>query len=165
MPSQIRSAYPRFPETFTSLDLQRHYTLSNDERQFALVNTRGGTPLLAFVVLLKTCQYLGYFPALADVPERVVAHLRGQIKNHLPEVQRRERLQVSQVTLYAYHRLIRDRLNIKAFSMETVEPLLRDRLIQAAQTMNWVIDLINVALEVLIKEKYELPAYSMLERS
>lgn len=35
---------------------------------------------------------------------------------------------------------------------------------QAAQTTNWVVDLINVAIEVLIKERYELPAYSTLER-
>jgi len=164
MPSQIRSAYPRFPETFTTLDFQRYYTLSDDEYQLARANTRGGVPLLAFVVLLKTCQYLGYFPLLYEVPEPVVIHLRGQLQEQLSETSQPEHLHVGPTALYSYHRVIRDHLHIKAFRMETVEPLLRRRLTQAAQTLNWTIDLINVALEVLIKEKYELPAYSMLER-
>lgn len=163
MPSQIRSAYPTFPQTFTPIDFQRHYTLNEKERQLALANTRGGTPLLVFAILLKTCQHLGYFPALDEVPEKVVAYLRDQLREQLRDAPS-EPLNVSQPTLYSYHRLIRAHLGIQAFSLEIAEPLLRGRLTQAAQTMNWVTDLINVAIEMLIKENYELPAYSTLER-
>lgn len=117
MPAQIRSDYPRFPDTFTTLDLQRYYTLSATEHQLALANIRGGPPLLAFVVLLKTCQHLGYFPGLAEVPTPIVTHLRGQLKAYFAQAPSPEPLAVSQPTLYIYHRLIRNYLGIQAFSL------------------------------------------------
>ncbi len=164
MPAQIRSAYPVFPETFTPSELQRYYTLSDNDRQLIQANARGGPQVLAFAALLKTCQQLGYFPALEDMPEKIVSHLRSQLLEQLSDDASENGLSLSSRSLYTYHGLIRDHLGIKAFSLEAAEPLLRRRLTEAAQTMNWVADLINVAIEVLIKENYELPAYSTLER-
>lgn len=165
MPAQIRSAYPRFPDALTPRDLERHFTLSDMDRQLADAHARGGVQFLTFLVLLKGIQYLAYFPEVTTVPDRVVLHLRGQLVDRAASLPHRAaELGVSQATLYGYHQTIRQHLDIQAFRWEEVQPLLRGRLAQAAQTMNWVIDLINVAIEILIKERYELPAYSTLER-
>jgi len=164
MPAQIRSAYPRFPDALTPRDLERHFTLSDADRQLADAHARGGVQFLTFIVLLKGIQYLAYFPEVTTVPDRVVLHLRGQLVDRAASLPHRAaELGVSQATLYGYHQTIRQHLNIQAFRWEEAQPLLRGRLAQAAQTMNWVIDLINVAIEILIKERYELPAYSTLE--
>lgn len=72
MPAQIRSAYPRFPDALTPRDLERHFTLSDSERQLADAHARGAVPLLTFLVLLKGIQYLAYFPEVTSVPDRVV---------------------------------------------------------------------------------------------
>ncbi len=165
MPAKIRSAYPSFPDDISFRDLERHFTLNDTDRQLADDTTRGGAPLLTFLVLLKGFQYLAYFPEVTAVPDRIVLHLRGQLVDRAASLPHHAaELGVSQATLYAYHQKIRDHLEIKTFRLDAVQPLLYGRLAQAAQTMNWVIDLINVAIEILIKERYELPAYSTLER-
>ena len=70
MPAQIRSAYPRFPDALTPRDLERHFTLSDADRQLA-----AGVALALFLEFLNNTiksvedvtEHLG-LPTLAIVP-------------------------------------------------------------------------------------------------
>ena len=64
---------------------------------------------------------------------------------------------------YRYHQVIRNYLQVKPYS--SVAKQVATRAIEAAVgVMDHPTDLINVAVETLVKESYELPAFHTLER-
>jgi TnpA family transposase len=159
MASIERTAYPRFTPAPSSKDLLTLYTPTEEEVSFAQHATRSPSHQLTALVLLKTFQRLGYFPHLSDVPETIVQHLRSvrhwgeDVTVGFPEPR----------TLYRHHRLIREYLGVTAFGQAARHVAAR-AVYAAAQTMDNPADLINVALETLIKERYELPSFSTLDR-
>lgn len=73
MISVERTAYPRFSGNLFKSELARLYTPALCEIDLAKRATRGGeSQQLAFLVMLKSFQRLGYFSR----PEAVVSHLR-----------------------------------------------------------------------------------------
>ncbi|MBA3804371.1 MAG: DUF4158 domain-containing protein [Acidobacteria bacterium] len=159
MASIERTAYPRFKRNPSSHDLNELHTPTEEETAFAQKLARSPTHLLALVILLKSFQRLGYLPKLEEVPPAIVSHLRGCL--HLkPEVAPGYE---EARTLYRHHRAIRDFLSVKAYGKDA-RHLAIMAVYDAAQTMDNPADLINVALETLVKERYELPAFSALDR-
>jgi TnpA family transposase len=75
-----RTAYPRFKRQFTAKELTEIYTPSKSEIAFAYATTKGESNILNLVVILKAFQRLGYFPALTDVPLKIVNHIRSSLK-------------------------------------------------------------------------------------
>lgn len=151
MASIERTAYPRFKRSPSAHDLNELHTPTKKEIAFARKFARSETHLLALVVLLKSFQRLGYFPKLEDVPPASVSHLRSYL--HLkPEVGPGYE---EARTLYRHHRAIRDFLSVKAYGKEA-RHLAILAVYMAAQTMDNPADLINVALETLVKERCEL---------
>jgi Domain of unknown function (DUF4158) len=83
----MQGEYPGFKVTYTDEELAEHFLLTPAER--ALVDTcRGDVNRHGMAVLLKTVQYLGYFPAeLSHVPEVVrtfIAHQLQLLWDHTP---------------------------------------------------------------------------------
>ena len=146
MASIERTAYPRFTPSPSRKDLLTLYTPTEDEGQFTQQATRSPGHQLTCLVLLKTFQRLGYFPRLSDVPETIVQHLRSVLRCGeavavgFPEPR----------TLYHHHRLIREYLGVTAYGTAARHVAVR-AVYDAAQTMDNPADLINVALETLIK--------------
>ncbi|MGH9916950.1 MAG: DUF4158 domain-containing protein, partial [Pyrinomonadaceae bacterium] len=66
-------------------------------------------------------------------------------------------------TLYSHHQAIRDYLRVTSWGSGASRLAIK-AVSEAAETMDNPADLINVALEMLIKERYELPAFSTLDR-
>lgn len=62
MASIERTAYPRFGRRPSASEVARLYTPSWREIELAGRVTRGGDQPLAFLVMLKSFQRLGYFP-------------------------------------------------------------------------------------------------------
>jgi hypothetical protein len=124
-------------------------------------DARGARPLLNFFILLKGFQRLGYFPNLRDVPESIKAYLRGCLE--LPQDQSEQR-QVNWPgrSLYRYHAVIRSYLKVKVYD-EVAEKLITQVILETALTKSNPADLINIAIEILIKESYELRAFSTLD--
>jgi Domain of unknown function (DUF4158) len=52
------------------------YSLSGHDELFVTSRARGLSSVLVLAVLLKSFQRLGYSPALDDVPDVIVDHLR-----------------------------------------------------------------------------------------
>ncbi len=115
--------------------------------------------MLGFLVMLKSFQRLGYFPRPEDVPEAVVSHIRSRLwlpaEEAAPDAPRRSRQR---------HRdHIREHLGVRAYG-EDARRLATQAVADAALTMDDPADLVNVAIEELVKERYELPAFSTLDR-
>lgn len=158
MASIERTAYPRFKAALSLQELQTLYDPSDDERQFVLSHTREAAQQLTLLALLKSHQYLGYLPVADDIPAQICSYLCQQF-NLPPETNLHE----TKHYRYRYRQLIRAYLQIKAYS-DGGANLARQAAEQAAYTMSDPADLINVAIEQLIAQRFELPAFSTLDR-
>jgi hypothetical protein len=153
-----RTAYPRFNRQPTSQELVDLYTPTTEEIAFAQIQTADFAGRFRLLLLLKCFQRLGYFPPFEFIPSGVIAHLRNLL--NLPA-------SVSAVaplrSQRRYQQLIRKFLDVKLFD-STGHQTVAIVIAQAATTMDHPADLINVAIEELVKERYELPAFSTLDR-
>ncbi len=158
MASIERTAYPRFTSVLSPQELQTLYEPTDSEREFALVHARGDAGQLTLLALLKSHQYLGYLPVVDEIPLQVHHYLCQQL-NLPPETG----FQGAKNTRYRYRGHIRSYLDVKAYSAGGAR-LARQAANQAAYTMSDPADLINVAIEHLIEQRFELPAFSTLDR-
>ena len=166
MASINRTNYPQVTEPKDIREWRARYDLVEGEVKLAQEHARGGKRMLAFLVLLKTFQNVGYFVELDTIPKRITSYVRDQLQEHRPDekqIASDGELGVSKPTLYEYRVVIRQYRGVKAFD-DSSRAGLTTELTQAAQTMNSTADLINVGVEWLIKERWELPAYSTLDR-
>lgn len=152
-----RTAYPTFKSSLTLTELDALYTPSAAEVAFAQAEARTRSGQLSVLVLLKTFQRLGYFPVTAAIPASIIQHLRAhlQLRDSIAAVPSRRALR-------RYHAAIRRYLELKPYD-QNAQAYLRDQVAAAALTKDHPADLLNVAVELLIKERYELPAFSTLD--
>ena len=159
MASIERTAYPRFKRTVSARELRDAYALRQDEVEWARGLTRSDEHLLALTVLLKCFQRLGYFPSLDEVPSAVVRHFRDDfaLDEAVPLGHDSDRTA-------RYHKgLVRERLGVTA-DPERARAIAEQAIRSAAAVKDNPADLINVALEELVRARCELPAYSTLDR-
>lgn len=153
-----RTAYPRFKRTITSRELHEAFTPGTAEVVWARGKARSAEHLLALVVLLKRYQKLGYFPGLDEVPQLVVEHARGLLELG-GEVEPRHD---STRTAARQRDFVRERLGV-VYDPERVREVASAAVFEAVQTKDNPADLINVALEKLVKARLELPGYTTLD--
>ena len=108
--------------------------------------------------MLKSFQRLGYFTHPELVPPPIIIHLRSCLKldsavSSIPSLR----------SIRYYHEAIRTYLNINPYN-EKGQELAAIAVRDAAEVKDHPADLINVAIEELVKERYELPAFSTLDR-
>ena len=157
MTSIERTAYPRFGRMVPARELDGLSPLP-DEIEWARGRTRSDEHLLALVVSLKCFQRLGYFPRGEQVPEVVVEHIRdclGLDEGTIPDAAER--------TAEWQRELVRERVGA-VFDPERARLVAEGAIKAAAAVKNHPPDLINVALELLVKESLELPGFSTLDR-
>ncbi|CAA9467709.1 MAG: Mobile element protein [uncultured Rubrobacteraceae bacterium] len=154
-----RTAYPRFAPRPSARELARLFTPNLRELDLARRATRGGEAgQLALLVMLKGFQRLGYFPKTAEVPGAVVDHLRSRL-GLTEEVSAAAPPRSRQ----RYRDAIRAHLGVKPFG-EDARRVATEAIAGAALTMDDPADLLNAAVEELVKERFELPAFSTLDR-
>ena len=160
MASIERTAYPRFKKVVSERELHDVFTATFDELAWAAeVAPRSNENLVALVVLLKSFQRLGYFPSIEDVPDEVIAHVGDQLDVDTTGLSGSGLAR----TLVRYRQLIRDLTGVVHDPPEAravAERAIRD----AARTKDNPADLINVALEELVKARFELPGYTTLDK-
>lgn len=160
MPTLHETAYPRLKSQPTEKELQEVYTPTQDDLALAGQVAREHTAKFGFLVLLKTFQRLGYFILLRDVPVAIT-----------DRVLRALGLLIVPAQLSGYDesgarlrhiRVIREHLGVQAFTTggrERVEQTLRTLALTKQDTR----DLINGAVEVLVRDRFELPSFTFLE--
>jgi hypothetical protein len=150
-----RTAYPRFGRLVTARELDA-LSPQPDEVEWARDRSRSDEHLLGLVMALKSFQRLGYFPREEQVPEVVVARIRdwlglpGGMVRDAPD--RTGRWQQG---------LVRGRLGVVSDPRRS-RALAEQAIREEAEVKNHPPDLINVALEVLVRESLELPGFSTL---
>jgi TnpA family transposase len=143
-------------------DLTTIYTPQPHEIALAKKVTRGDVALLGFLALLKTFQRLGYFIALGQVPNAITEHIAAftgttEALSELPGYD-------ISGTRFRHIPVIRQFLHVQPYGKEARHVMLL-ALSEAARTKEDLADLINVAIEELVRKKYELPAFDTLVRA
>lgn len=163
MSAEHETAYPRFKSDLTDAELSEIYTLTKSELVFARHNSRNQIERLALLLHLKTIQRLGYFTPLAVIPTIIRSHIaqqaliKGVSKTQLRNLDRTG----------VRHRLrdqVRKRLKITPFKNGGNEIVVQSAAL-AAKTMQELVDIINVTIEELVCQRFELPGFSKLLRS
>jgi TnpA family transposase len=160
MASINRTAYPRLNPRMSAAELESQYALADDEERLVRRATNGDSPRLTFLTMLKTRQRLGYFPVLPEVPAQIVRFLADALG--LPPPTPLLDAEIKKKTLFRYRSVIRSHLGSTVYGDGDgrIESVIRS----AALTMSDPADLINVAIETLMRANVELPAYSTLDR-
>jgi Domain of unknown function (DUF4158) len=111
--------------------------------------------------MLKTFQCLGYFVKVADVPHsviRCIAKAGGFAE--LPDLSGYDNK-----TVRAEHKdLIRSWVGVSAFDTDAKRAMLK-ACVDISRVREDLADIVNFAIEELIRQKYELPAFSALLRA
>ena len=162
MPTLQETAYPRLKSHVSAHDLATIYTPQPYEIALAKKATRGDVAFLGFLALLKMFQRLGHFIALTQVPIAILEHIAAftgttEVLAELPGYD------VSG-TRFRHILLIRQFLHVQPYGKEARHVMLL-ALSGAARTKEDLADLINVAIEELVRKKYELPAFDTLVRA
>src|SRR6266567_1172558 len=157
-----RTAYPRFKRNLTAKDLAEVYTPTPAERFLAARSTKGSVAEVGFLVLLKTYQRLGRFIPLSEVPVPILEHIARLIDPHL-DVSDLDSYD-SSGTRQRHIPLIRAAQQLKPYDSAARTCLLK-AMVQAARTKEDLADLINVALEELAREYFELPPFATLDKA
>ena len=161
MPEIHETAYPRLNSSVSDKDLKEVYTPSAAEIDLASEVARGRNAKLYFLVLLKTFQRLGYFIQLRDVPRRIVSHISGKL-GLLP-------FEFDMVgydesgTRRRHIATIRDHLEVRPFDDEG-KKLLGIAVKNAAMTKDDLADILNVGIEELVRNRFELPGFTTLDK-
>lgn len=129
-----------------------------DEVAWARGKTQNGEHLLALVVRLKAYQRLGYFPKLADVPAVVVDQVRSVLE--LPDEVAAET--DADRTAKRHRQFVREHLGVK-YEAAKARAVAEAAVRTAVRTKDNPADLINVALEELVRARCELPGYTTLD--
>ena len=156
MASIERTAYPRFRRLVTARELAL-MAPTVDDVAWAGAHARSGEHLLALMVSLTCFRRLGYFPRRGDVPVEVVEHMRrclGLAEETMAWSEARN--------VKAQRQLVRERLGV-VHDPRRARAVAADAIRSAAQAKNNPPDLINVALEMLVKASLELPGFSTLD--
>lgn len=163
MPNIHDTAYPRLKRVPTPDELTTCYTPSPDEWAFAARLTNTHANKVCCLLALKTFQRLGYFVPLGDVPLEIVRHVAGIVGMTAFNTEILDRYDRS--TTRQRHRVaIRTHLRIQPYTRVARRVMVR-AMVEAAQTKQALADLVNVALEELVRQRYELPAFATLARA
>jgi hypothetical protein len=153
-----RTAYPRFKRVVSVRELAESFTPTSGEMAWARGKTQGDEHLLALVVRLKSYQRLGYFPKLDAVPVVVIDHVRAAI-GLCEDV---EAETDADRTAKRHREFVRKYLGVK-YEAGKVRSVAERAIREAVQTKDNPADLINVALEELVRARCELPGYTTLD--
>jgi len=161
MPSANDTAYPRLLTNPSDKELQEVYTPTAEEIAFARTKTRLSTQCLGLLLLLKTFQRLGYFVGYAAIPAVIVQHVaRSAGFKGIPEGMEAYDASAARDRNAT---LVREYLSVTAYG-PAARQIVVDTCLLAARTRDDLPDIINMAIEELVRQRFELPAFSTLLR-
>jgi len=164
-PNPTETAFPRLAANPTASELREYFTPTAAERALAnQVNSRSRDPIdrLFFLLHLKIFGLLGYFLNVSKIPDPIRKHLCRSIGMR--------ELRADDLRVYADSRreaahvkALRRHFNVRPFDEKSHE-WLRTIAHSTATTKHYVADIINVMLEELVRQRFELPGLPLLER-
>ena len=162
MISITKTAYPRFKRIYSEEELEQYFQPSEVELQFISKHTKKDALKLTLLTMLKSHQHLGYLPHIPTVPKSLRRYLAGCL-GLSPDLELIEPGDNNLSTFNRYRRVIRGHLGIFPWTDEATNTV-KATIKKAALSMSNPADLVNVAIEKLIERRYELPAFSTIDR-
>jgi len=162
MISITKTAYPRFRKIYSEEELIQYFLPSKAELQFIGKHSKKSALKLTLLTMLKSHQYLGYLPHIPSIPKSLRRYLANCL-NLSTDLELVEPTDKNLSTFYRYRQVIRGYLGIFPWTDEATN-IVRATIKKAALSMSNPPDLVNVAIEKLIERRYELPAFSTLDR-
>lgn len=162
MPEVHETAYPRLKSNPSRRDLAEVYTPTPEEMAFAESTTRAGATRLGFLVTLKTFQRLGYFVLTREVPATIIEHVARSLGYLFVPMSFASYDQSS--VRKAHVEIIRTKLGVKSYAASG-QDVMKRAMSEAAQTKERLEDIINASLEMLTKERFELPGFNTLVKT
>ncbi len=158
MISKEKTAYPIFYSSYSDKELDSLFKITNQELHFVQSFSPKKKAQFIMMVLLKTHQYLGYFPQLENIPIEIIFFIK---KVYL----------LSSITKMDYTSRylgmikcqIQQYLDVKPFS-KNGEKELTLFVKECAYNMADPIDLVNAGISELLRNHYSLPSFEVLER-
>lgn len=162
MISITKTAYPRFKKIYSKEELVQFFQPSEPDLQFINKHTRKEELKLTLLTLLKSHQHLGYLPNILSVP-KLLRHYLASCLGLSKDLELVAPADNNKSTFYRYRQVIRIYIGVFSWSDEAVN-IVGGTIRKAALSMSNPSDLVNVAIEKLIERRYELPAFSTLDR-
>lgn len=157
-PTTARVIYPDLPDPLTPGDLQQLFSPSFDERQWAPTVVRTGASQVALLVQLKIFQTIGRFRLPTEIPLAAVEHVARRMGVEF---------EFSQIfperTRYRHRQAILKRPGVVSWGTEALA-LAEATMFKAARARTDPADIINSAIDALIRHGFELPALATLRR-
>jgi len=159
----VETAYPRINQELSPEQLKLHYTPTRSERSFALKHCKQKTvSLLGFLVQLKVFQHLGRFVNFSEIPVEIAKHIKKAIRSPITIENLKKYYASGRKDRHT--RIIRDHQKVNKYDRHQTEGLVIEWANDVAETKEDLADIINVLIEKLIKERYELPSFRDLKR-
>jgi hypothetical protein len=161
MSATHETAYPRLKPHPTPMELEKNFMPSDDERILMEESTRSGTITnkLGFMVTLKCYQCLGYAINVKDVPDAVIGYISTLIGG--PDIA--DLMSYAPSSRKRHRKIILKYLNISDDEYKQRD-FMKQSALKSAVFKEGLPDIINDMIETLIKERFELPGFSTLER-
>jgi TnpA family transposase len=156
------TAYPRLLTNTLQRDIKRLYTPTKKEWLWVKSRKVDKNAWLGNMVLLKCFQRLGYFPKLDDITDVIVNHIAQQLQIDPPNNHRF--LFSSEKSSNRAKDAIRKYRNVQKIDTPEQKEWLITFSLDMAETKDNAVDIINAMIEILLKERFELPGFSTLER-
>lgn len=163
MVAVYQTAYPRLKKSLSQKDLEEFYTPTKDEEAFALsICKRNSISYWGLLLQVKIVQRLGRFVTSKEIPRSIKSHLKYSVNSTK---------KISELNAYfssgtkdRHIKKIRKFLELQPYIVKKADPIVLNWAIDAAKTKQELADIINVTLERLIKDRYELPTFYHIER-
>jgi Domain of unknown function (DUF4158) len=153
-----RVIYPELPDPLTPDDVRRLFTPSFDERSWAPTIARTLTSQVALLVQLKVFQTIGRFLRASDIPAIVYVHVAQHVGLYDETA-----IVHPDRTLYRHRPAVLKHLGVRPWAAAARE-LALSVMIRTAKTRTDPADIINAAVDALIRHRFELPALIALRR-
>ena len=153
-----RLIYPELPDPLTFADLKRFFSPSHAEREWARTIARSPASQVVVLVQLKVFQAVGRFLSLPTIPRLIFEHVA-----HRLGVDGEIGSESSESTQYCHRKAILDRLGVIAWGTAS-RRLAHRTMITVAEARTDPAELINAAIDALVRHQFELPSLDALGR-
>ena len=156
------TAYPRIPSSISETELVKIYTPEKDELDFISKNAKTSSAKLGLTLLLKLFQRLGYFPTFNEIPFQIIEYIG--IAAGLKNIKSNLKAYLKMKSRWTHMAIIRSYLNIKAYR-NGGKKFMVEAMEKASKIKDIIADIINSAIEEMVSERYELPAFDTFLRN
>src|SRR6266481_6030661 len=153
-----RIVYPKLLATLTESDLISQFRLAPEERAWAGTAARRGPSMVVLATQLKVFQSIGHFLPLVQVPATALSYIAKQLSLTVPAD-----VSIDPRTTYRQSSAIRTYLGVTPWGA-SARAVASKAVAVAAETRLDPAELVNAAIDALIRERCELPSLSTLLR-